>query len=140
MALSEQGPPGSAQLTELLRYGAVVVVGLAVDIGVSLGLRLWLGLPLEVTSVAGFSAGLVVNYVLFELWVFGTRRISIKRLGQTYLSSLFALGVRVAAIWVLNALWVSGKPEIDLAKLLAATALSFVVNFVVVRKLLRQDF
>lgn len=141
--MSEASPPARlARLAlEPLRYLAVVVVGLGIDIGVGYGAHRLLGLPLVAGAALGFLVGVAANYVLFEFWVFRTGRLSWPRLGKAYVAAQAALLVRLGSVWVLGHLLAGFAlfPLITpaLLTLTAAAGLSFVVNFVLVRMLLK---
>ena len=125
---------------ELARYIAVVVVGLGVDVGIGYAGHQLLALPLVVSAALGFLAGIAVNYVLFELWLFRTGRLSWARLGKAWLAAQGALLVRLGAVWALSRLLagvVPGLPRMALVVLILAAGLSFVVNFVLVRLMLK---
>lgn len=132
---SEAGKESSAQI---LRYTGAVAIGLAIDLLVSLALRQLCGAPLIWASAGGFIVGLTLNYLFFEMWVFETRRISLWRFAKSYISGVIALCIRLGSIWMLNALWVSNRIEIDLAKLMIAMGASFIANFVLVRHILNS--
>lgn len=128
---------GREHLREGLRYTATVAVGLVTDLTVAWLTNRVLSWPLVFCGAIGFATGVAVNYVLFEKWVFRTGRISLPRLGKAYAGALGALAVRLGSIAVFaEVLPVPGTSP--LAILAMATGLSFLVNFVLVRRLLRS--
>lgn len=112
--------------SSLVRFGVVAVAGLAVDLGTAWLLRPLMALPLA--AFFGFCVGAAFNYLLHERWTFGTRAASARR-GSLYLLALLAtLGTRVASVALLER---TGLP--DLAVLILATGVSFVVNYLLSR-------
>ncbi|WP_310530494.1 GtrA family protein [Novosphingobium sp.] len=123
-------------LKEALRYFLVVALGLGLDVGLAWVLSHVFGLPLLLCAALGFLAGVAVNYLLFEMWVFATRRLSWVRLGKAYLAAQGALLARLVSVWLL-AMLLPDMPQRQLAVLVIAAGLSFTVNFVLVRLMLR---
>jgi putative flippase GtrA len=127
-------------MTRAPRYLAVVVVGFGVDLGLALGLRELFGLPLALAAAGGFMAALALNYLLFETWAFRRDRttLSFRRMAATAASALTALGVRVAAVAILNRM--VGAPDAGTAAaiLVAAAALSLLVNWALVSQVFRK--
>ena len=117
---------------EALRYTLAVVVGLGIDLSLALAVNRLLGLPLVVGAAAGFVGGILSNYLLFELWVFATRQLRWARLGRIVLAAQGALAVRLGTVWLLDRLGVPPLPT-----LIAGAGLSFVVNFLVSRRIIR---
>ncbi len=122
------------------RYLAVVVVGFGVDLGLALVLRELFGLPLPLAAAGGFIFALMLNYLLFETWAFRRDRttLSFRRMAATAASALIALGVRVTAVAILNA--IIGAPDAATATaiLVAAAALSLLVNWALVSQVFRR--
>jgi putative flippase GtrA len=115
---------------EVLRFGLVAVAGLIVDIIVAWGLaRLW-NVPLVFPATVGFFCGALLNYVLHELWTFqgGARKLSVSRAMAYFLSLWATLGVRLAVVALMGMTLAPGN---DLAILIAASVVSFFVNFAV---------
>lgn len=115
---------------ELLRFGAVTVLGLAIDVGLAWALASLAGLPLPLAAVCGFLVAAAVNYVLHEFWTFtsGARRASAKR-GLAYLAGLgLTLATRLAVVTALSR-YVFADPAARLPVLAIAVGCSFVVNF-----------
>lgn len=123
-------------LKEALRYFLVVALGLGLDVGLAWVLNHLFALPLLICAGLGFLAGVAANYVLFEMWVFATRRLSWARLGKAYLAAQGALLARLVSVWLL-AMLLPNMPQRQLAVLVIAAGLSFTVNFVLVRLMLR---
>ena len=122
---------------ETLRYIAVAVLGLGVDVGIGYAAHRIFGLPLIVGATMGFLIGVAVNYLLFEVWVFRSGKLSWLRLGKAYVAALGALLVRLACVWRLEAV-LYGLPQADLVTLVGAAGISFIVNFVLVRLFLKS--
>lgn len=119
-----------------LRYLGVVVVGFGVDLGVTLALAESIGAPLLVSASTGFVTALVLNYLLFEFWVFaGERsRLSWSRLGATLASAAIALAARLAVIEVARrAIGEDGLIRTT-GLVLVGAGVSMVVNYLVVSR------
>ena len=116
--------------SSLVRFGLVAVAGLCVDLGTAWTLRTAFRLSLPLAAFLGFCAGAAFNYLLHERWTFGTRAASARR-GSLYLLALLATVVtRVGAVALLER---SALP--DIAVLILATGVSFVVNYLLSRHL-----
>lgn len=116
---------------EFLRFAAVTVAGLVVDIFLAWGLSAMFGLNLVLAAAAGFSVGAAFNYLLHELWTFrrSERRLSTGRMLR-YCAALGAtLATRLAVVYGLSQ--VLNADQSHLAILLLATVLSFFVNYMV---------
>jgi putative flippase GtrA len=123
------------------RYLAVIVVGFGIDLGLALILNRWLGLDLKFAAVAGFVAALSANYLLFETWAFRAQasRLSLRRLLATAASALVALGVRLAVIASLIR-WIRASDTLTAAAILvAAAALSLLVNWTLVSRIFNRE-
>ena len=128
---------GREHASEVVRYAAVVILGLGVDIGAGLFCRWLTGMPLVASGVVGFCAGVATNYLLCEKWVFRTGQVSWRRLGQAYLAGSAALCIRISAIWIAGIVWKNPDFSADFFKLMTAAGLSFGANFLLLRKFLR---
>lgn len=126
--------PGGA-MAQRLRYFAAVLVALVVDLSVAMALRTLLGAPLVAAAAGGFVVATAVNYVAFEFWAFRRpdARFSMKRLAGTYGSALGAMAVRLVAVLLLGLIPGDGA-LLDLGRLGAAAAVSFVVNYLIVSR------
>ena len=115
---------------DFIRFGVVSLLGLGLDLAVAWTLARGLGVPLPAAALGGFLAGAALNYGLHEVWTFASkdRRPSVRRGGLYLLTLGITLGVRVATVAALEA-FVFPSPEQALATLVAATGLSFVVNY-----------
>lgn len=122
-----------AAALEALRYTVAVAIGLGVDLALALAVNRLLGLPLVLGAAAGFAGGILSNYLLFELWVFATRQLRWARLARIVLAAQGALAVRLGVVWLLDRLGVPPLPT-----LIAGAGLSFTVNFLVSRRIIRR--
>lgn len=123
------------------RYLAVVVVGFGIDLGLALILHRWLGLDLKLSAAGGYVAALAANYLLFETWAFrtGESRLSLRRLTATVASALIALGVRLVTIAGLTQ-WIRASDTMTAAAILvAAAALSLLVNWALVSRIFDRE-
>ena len=116
-----------------LRYLAVVCLGLAADLGLALVLAAS-GAPRGLASAFGLLCGAALNFVLHRAWTFRESRSGpVSRQVLSYAVSLgITLGVRLAVLAILRAVPVQIG---DAIALLLATGVSFVVNFVLLRRL-----
>lgn len=114
---------------EFLRFAAVTVAGLVVDISLAWGLSEMFGLNLVFASAAGFSAGAAFNYLLHELWTF--RRSELQLATRRVLRYCAALGAtlttRLAVVYGLSQFL--NADQSHLVILLLATVLSFFINY-----------
>jgi putative flippase GtrA len=123
-----------ALLEQLVRYGLVSAVALAVDWGLMVALTEKLHLHYLVSAAAGFAAGVAVAYTLSILFVFGERRVSDPR-AEFALFLLIGL-VGLAANQALLHLAVEGAGlHYALAKAPVAAAV-FLLNFALRKTLL----
>lgn len=116
-----------------LRFLLVSVLGLGVDLALAWGLAALAGLPLPAAAAAGFLAGALLNYLLHEFWTFrdarAPARLSARRGGLYALTLAATLGMRVAAVALLDRLLPGAGGLRDITVLAAATGLSFLVNY-----------
>ncbi|WP_052265373.1 GtrA family protein [Ruegeria sp. ANG-R] len=113
---------------EFLRYGITIALGLAVDLTAA-RTAVAFGLQLELAAIIGVAAGAVFNYILLELWAFaGPKNVTAVARPLRYLGALgITMAVRAGTVWILEeALRFQSRP---LLILIAAAAVSFVVNF-----------
>ena len=123
----------------LARFLVVVAAGALIDLAVSMALARGTGAPLPLAAAGGFTAGLTLNYVLFERWVFRRNgQGSLTRLAATAGAAAAALTVRLVVVGGL-ALIVARGPVADLLRLALGMSVSFSVNFVLVRTIFRTS-
>jgi putative flippase GtrA len=118
----------------MAKYGAVMLVGLGIDFGVTLTLWHMGGLRLEFSAAGGYLVALVSNYVLFEFWVFysETSVFSALRLTQTVLVTGVALSARVGVIWLVQRVLGSATRE-AMAAILLGYMSSVVINYLLLQ-------
>ena len=118
----------------MAKYGAVVLIGLGIDFGVTLMLWHIAGLRLELSAAVGYLLALVVNYVAFEFWVFDSEAsvFSALRLAQTVLVAGMALSARVGVIWLVQNLLGRAAREAMAAMLLGYMA-SVLINYLLLQ-------
>lgn len=116
------------------RYGAVILLGFGVDFGITLALSRLVGLQLELSAAVGLLVALVLNYNLFEFWVFRSEgsAFSADRLLKTGLAAGTALSVRVAVIWLVRNVLGDTFPEV-VGTILLAAGVSVLVNRLLLR-------
>lgn len=115
---------------EALRFFAVAVAGLVLDLAVAWSAARFLGLPLWLAAALGFMVAAGLNYVLHELWTFrgGARRLSGGRALRYGLALAATLAARVLTVALLAALVGEAWP---LPVLIAGAGVSFVVNYLI---------
>ena len=122
------------------RYALVALAGFAVDFAVAMVLVELAGLAMLPAAAAGFVAGLLLNYVLFERWAFASKAdgsLSWQRFGGTVAASLLALLTRLAVVAGLSSMIAEPKSWAAVVFLVAAGT-SFFVNFVLVQQVFRR--
>jgi putative flippase GtrA len=115
-------------MTELLRFFAVTVLGVVIDLAIAFALHTGLGVPLWLAAAIGFTLAASANYVIHQTWSFqsGPRNLSARRAGLYALVALATLAVRVAIVALLDRALAGAFP---LAILIAGAGGSFFVNF-----------
>ncbi len=125
-------------MTGFLKFGAASAVGFLADLALALVLHEGLAQPLWLAATVSFFAVALINYLLFEFWVFrrAGRRLSPGRALGVLMASTIAALVRIGTILVLQVpvLALLGPGRIGSVALLAAGAgLSLVVNYAINR-------
>lgn len=121
----------SQNFSELTRFGTVTVLGLVVDLSVAWALAVIFLVSLPMAAAVGFGCGAFLNYLLHGVWTFrsGHGVFSPRRMTLYVIVLAAVLMVRVAGVAILT--WIIGDPKgYELPILVAATAASFVVNYV----------
>lgn len=123
------------------RYLAVAVIGFAADLGLALALNRLLGLDLTLAAGGGFVGALLLNYLMFEFWVFRADRaaLSARRLAATAGSAVIALAVRLAAVAGLGALIQPEGAVVTGGVLIIAAGLSLIVNWALVSRIFARS-
>lgn len=121
-------------LLKTLKYCAVIFIGFGIDFGITLALTIQFKLTVTVAVIIGYLSALIINYTLFEYWVFkrDSAMFSPPRLFQIFIASIVALLVRIGVIKFAEHLLGKTPIEIMVLLLLAAGA-SMLVNFLLVR-------
>lgn len=115
-------------MSELLRFLAVTVLGVVIDLAIAFALHTLAGVPLWLAAATGFTLAASANYVIHQTWSFrsGPRSLSARRAGLYALVALATLAVRVGIVAVLERAVAGAWP---LAILVAGAGVSFLVNF-----------
>jgi len=114
---------------DVLPFGVVSVLGLAVDLGVAWGLSVGAGVALPLAALCGFSGGAVVNYALHRSWTFRGATDASLCGGLLYGATLGAtLLVRIGIVALL-ARFVFTRPGLEMVTFVLATGFSFSVNY-----------
>jgi putative flippase GtrA len=113
---------------EALRFTVVAIGGVFLDLGIAYSLVLGFGLPLWLAATVGFVVAALVNYVMHELWTFGsaTRRPSLRRAAKYVFFSALTLVARLTVVFLLG-VWFGSGPVLPI--LIAGVSGSFVVNY-----------
>lgn len=115
-------------MSEMIRFFAVTVMGVVIDIAIAWALHTYAGVPLWLAASVGFVLAASGNYVLHQTWSFqnGSRRLSLSRGAKYGLVALLTLLARVATVAALERAWEGGWP---LLILIGGAGVSFFVNF-----------
>lgn len=115
-------------MNELLRFFAVTVLGVVIDLAIAFALHTAFGVPLWLAAAVGFALAASANYVIHQLWSFqhGPRRLSARRAAKYAVAALVTLGVRVGIVALLARMLDEG---FALAILICGAGGSFLVNF-----------
>lgn len=114
-------------MSELLRFFAVTVLGVLIDLAIAFALHTGLGVPLWIAAAIGFTLAASANYVIHQTWSFRSGPLSLKRAGAYALVALATLAVRVGIVAQLDRVLAGDYP---LAILICGAGGSFVLNFV----------
>lgn len=117
---------------EALRFTAVSIAGVVIDIVMCMVLVEYAGLPLWIAVLGGFSFAVLANYAAHELWTFrsGAPTLSFRRATRFLIASIFTLLVRLAVVFLLVRL--IGVTS-ALPVLVGAVGVSFMMNFLISR-------
>ena len=113
-------------MSELVRFFAVTVLGVILDLAIAFALHHWAGVPLWLAAATGFTLAASANYVIHQSWSFRSGPLSLRRAGLYAVVALATLAVRVAIVALLDRLLPGAWP---LAILVAGAGGSFCVNF-----------
>lgn len=115
-------------MSEMLRFFAVTVLGVVLDIAIAYALYEVGSVPLAWAAVCGFVCAAGANYVLHQLWSFqgGARQLSLARAAKYAGVAALTLAVRVGIVALLAG-WTGG--EYALLILICGAGASFFVNF-----------
>jgi len=114
-------------MSQLLRFFAVTVLGVILDLAIAFALHQWAGVPLSLAAATGFTLAAAANYVIHQTWSFRTGPLSARRATLYSAVALVTLAVRVGIVALLERALPGAWP---LAILVAGACGSFVVNFV----------
>lgn len=115
-------------MNELLRFLAVTVLGVVLDLAIAFALHTGLGTPLWIAAAIGFTVAASANYVIHQTWSFqtGPRRLSARRAAKYSGVAIATLGVRIAIVAALDHA-LGGDPALLI--LICGAGGSFFVNF-----------
>jgi putative flippase GtrA len=90
-----------AKAGRAIRFGIVGCSGTVINTAALYLLSRGLGLPLLVSSALAVELAVISNYLLNDLWTFGTRRPSLRRFAKFNVASLAGLSLNVVTVWFL---------------------------------------
>lgn len=114
-----------------LRYLAVTVLGLAVDMLMAMAM-VWSGAPRPIASACGLFIGAMLNFLLHRAWTFrdAAPPALVAQLIRYGIAFGMTLSIRLVVLVILHIAF----PRLgDAAALLLATGISFSCNFVLLR-------
>jgi putative flippase GtrA len=114
-------------MSQLVRFFAVTVLGVFLDLAIAFALHTYAGVPLWLAAATGFTMAAAANYVIHQTWSFRTGPLSSRRAALYGAVALAVLAVRVGIVALLERALPGAWP---LAILVAGAGGSFVVNFV----------
>lgn len=114
-------------MSQFVRFFAVTVLGVILDLAIAFALHQWAGVPLWLAAATGFAIAAGANYVIHQVWSFRSGPLSLKRAGLYAGVALVTLAVRVGIVAALERALPGAWP---LAILVAGAGGSFCVNFV----------
>jgi len=129
-----EGDGSRGLLRQFLRFKLVTLLGLALDLTLAYSVRQALGWPLPLCAAIGFAAGAIFNYLAHEYWTFVNRvagGLSARRFGRYILTVSVTLIIRIAL--VAAGAMIPFMAGHDLAVLVAAAGISFIVHFLLAR-------
>lgn len=120
-----------------LRFFAASLFGLAFDIALASILHHVFGVSLIASAAVSLPAAAVLMYFGHEFWTFrsAASALSLSRLAGTLASALAALLVRSGVLYTTTELVGFGERYATL-QLIAATGVSFVLNYLLVRQII----
>lgn len=113
-------------MSQLLRFFAVTVLGLTLDLAIAFALHTYAGMPLWLAAATGFTLAAAANYIIHQTWSFRTGPLSARRAALYGGVALVTLAVRVGIVALLERVLPDAWP---LAILVAGAGGSFGVNF-----------
>ncbi|MGB3754138.1 MAG: GtrA family protein [Parerythrobacter sp.] len=125
-------------MTELLRFLAVTLLGVMLDLAIAMTLHTGLGVSLWIAAAIGFTLAASANYVIHQTWSFrtGPRSLSARRAMQYSGVALATLAVRIAIVAALDHA-LGGDPPLLI--LICGAGGSFFVNFTMSKHLVFAD-
>lgn len=115
-------------MTDLLRFFAVTVVGVVIDLAIGFALHNVWGVSLWFAAAVGFAVAATANYVIHQKWSFraGLRQLSTRRAALYAAVALATLAVRIAIVALLDRVLAG---DYALMILICGAGGSFFVNF-----------
>lgn len=114
-------------MSELLRFFAVTVLGVILDLAMAFALHHWAGVSMWLAAATGFTLAAGLNYAIHQTWSFRSGPLSARRAALYGGVALVTLAVRVGIVAALERALPGVWP---LAILIGGAGGSFVVNFV----------
>lgn len=119
-------------MSTLLRFFAVTVLGVMLDLVIAAVLHAYLGVALWIAAAIGFAVAASANYVIHQTWSFrnGSRQLSTGRAMKYAVVALVTLAVRVLIVGILDR---AHGEDLALVILACGAGGSFFVNFALSR-------
>lgn len=118
---------------QFMRFFAISLLGLFIDIGIAMIVHKVAGLALPFAALFGFCVAATVNYVQHAIWTFSGSRRSIRGLAVYLALQSVTAGLRVALVTFFETVTVLAPYPLII--LIAAAAVTLIVNFVLSRTL-----
>ena len=87
-------------MSQFVRFFAVTVLGVILDLAIAFALHQWAGVPLWLAAATGFAIAAGANYVIHQTWSFRSGPLSLKRAGLYAGVALVTLAaILVILVW-----------------------------------------
>lgn len=122
---------------EPVLFFLISLVGIVLDLGAGTAILFFSDSSTYLASVAGFFVGLVTAYVGHEKFTFYREdsRLNVRTFMKFATSSLLVIGIRLGVIFIISSMFVVTTSLWETMVLCVAAAVSFVINYVVSRKI-----
>lgn len=120
-----------------LRFFGASLLGLVFDVALASVLHHVAGLPIIASAAVSLIVAGVLMYFVHEFWTFRARAsvLSFARMSGTVVSALAVVAIRTACLYTTTQVIGLGE-SFAVGQILFATGLSFVLNYVLVRRII----